>query len=325
MRRSAAIMIAAAALVALICSGVVLAGTTQKTKRLVTISVSGQPTWLAAPLLLAQDKGIFAKRNLEVNYTVLSPAARFAGLIGGSLQIIDCPLVNMLQGQEAGFKFSVIAPQAGTRRGLSAVMVKKDSPIKRPKDLEGKTLAIASTRGTQEMADRQQLSKLGVDQSKVNYIAVPTSGMVAALQQGRVDAADLTQPFLAEAQITGQFRTLYDSFLAYGPYGSFLAQYCTTQGYVNDHADIVRDFTAAIVEANRYAARHSRETKLILRKVNPALTESEALRGVIGTYPTAIYTKQLQKNFDMAARFGLTAQKHTVAEVLWSGAPRKNK
>ena len=73
-------------------------------------------------------------------------------------------------------------------------------------------IALNAVRSQQELQNRAWLQSRGVDLSKITYVVVPLAGMQAALEQGRVDAADFTnsgKPGLAITNFEGEMIGLY--------------------------------------------------------------------------------------------------------------------
>ncbi len=96
-----------------------------------------------------------------------------------------------------------------------ALFVNADSPVKSPKDLEGKTLGSNSLSDMNSIAMLAWLAQRGVDTSTLKQIEVPPSASLAALEQIRIAAATVNEPFLSAAVATGKVRILgypYDAF-----------------------------------------------------------------------------------------------------------------
>src|SRR5699024_144919 len=87
--------------------------------------------------------------------------------------------------------------------GMQTLWVAKDSGIESLEDLveNGGSIAVASVGGFQELLTREALVQAGLDDSKVEFIGVSPTEMIAALERGDVAAAGLTPPSRAGALI----------------------------------------------------------------------------------------------------------------------------
>ena len=101
----------------------------------------------------------------------------------------------------------IVAPgtfvEGDPEKDFSAIIVAKDSDIRAPKDLEGKTLAVNTLKNVAEVTARASLEKQGVDTSKIELTEVDFPDMTAAVEQGRVDAAFAIEPFVTQATAGG--------------------------------------------------------------------------------------------------------------------------
>ncbi|MFH8346425.1 ABC transporter substrate-binding protein [Streptomyces sp. NPDC018045] len=97
----------------------------------------------------------------------------------------------------ANSKFKVIAATHGSAAG-EAVLVKKDSPITRPAQLKGKSIAVAqgSSAHYQIIAS---LKKAGLTPKDVTLNRLQPADALAAFSRGRVDAWAVWDPYTSQA------------------------------------------------------------------------------------------------------------------------------
>ncbi len=93
----------------------------------------------------------------------------------------------------------------------SAIVVKKDSPIKEPGDLAGKTVAIPGHSTVQDFLLQKALLKFKVDPQNVSTIVLKPPEMIGALQTGQIDAFIAWEPYPAKALTMGVGRVLLAS------------------------------------------------------------------------------------------------------------------
>lgn len=98
----------------------------------------------------------------------------------------------------------------GHRDG-SALMVRKDSPIRTMEDLRGKTIAVPNRFSNQRLLVYKGLKDRGMKLSDVKLVEMPPPDMPAALYAGAVDAIISGEPFMAQTELDGYGRVLYQA------------------------------------------------------------------------------------------------------------------
>lgn len=95
----------------------------------------------------------------------------------------------------------------GHRNG-SGITVKKDSEINVPADLKGKKIGIPAKISTHAAILDQWLRSGGLSIKDVITRSIAPPNMIDALEQNRIDAFIVAEPFCAKAEIEGKGRTL---------------------------------------------------------------------------------------------------------------------
>lgn len=94
-----------------------------------------------------------------------------------------------------------------------ALIVKEGSPIKEPKDIEGKTMGISSGTAMKSLFDAMAAAN-GVDVSKVEFLNYDNAAALSMLSEGRVDAIidvpDIVKPRLDERGVPSRAIYLRD-------------------------------------------------------------------------------------------------------------------
>ncbi len=98
----------------------------------------------------------------------------------------------------------------GHRDG-SALMVRKDSSIFRMEDLRGKTIAVPNRFSNQRLLIYKGLKDRGMTLDDVKLLEMPPPDMPAALYAGAVDAVISGEPFMAQTELDGYGRVLYQA------------------------------------------------------------------------------------------------------------------
>jgi NitT/TauT family transport system substrate-binding protein len=139
-----------------------------------------------AGFTMAREKGFYTDAGLDVAITAGKGSASTAQLVASKASQIgfaDGYVVG--NGIAKGMAIKTVG--SIFRRNPSAVMVFADSPIKTPKDLEGKTVAISA--GSAVIQQFPAFCKgAGVDATKVQIVNIDPAGIGPALITDKVDA-----------------------------------------------------------------------------------------------------------------------------------------
>jgi len=167
----------------------------------------GQAVAQVSPVWIAQDAGIFAKSNLEVDSRVAAATTGMAALLSGDLNFHIGGGSEMLNGVANGADLVAIANLAPK----SALRFEVAPSIKTDKDLVGKKLGITRIGSATHSASRTLLQKIGLDPDKdVTFVQLDTTANVtAAMLSGNIQAALCTPPECLKVEAAG-YRPMYD-------------------------------------------------------------------------------------------------------------------
>jgi len=140
-----------------------------------------------APLWIARDKGIFRDERIDPEVTYIQGNVRVVqSLVAGETQFGIAGSAGAVSARAAGEDVIIIAVPMNR---LDYTFVSRQ-PINKPADLAGKKVGIGAVGGSDEVATRIALEKLGVNLSSVTMLTVGGSAeRLAALRVGSVDAA----------------------------------------------------------------------------------------------------------------------------------------
>ena len=121
-------------------------------------------------------------------------------LMAGRIQAayMLAPLVMDLSTKKIPVKIVALGHRSG-----AVIMVRKDSPYRKFKDLTGKRVAIPSRFAVDLLFLRKMLKQEGMTQDQIELIEMPPPDMPAALYAKAVDAYCTGEPFGAAAQKAG--------------------------------------------------------------------------------------------------------------------------
>jgi NitT/TauT family transport system substrate-binding protein len=265
--RTSTLLAAGAAALALVVAG--CGGDDKSSSGPTTLSVQLLPVGDVAPVYLGVKKGFFADENLKLSIHQSEGGAEVIPLVtSGSARIGSSNIPSLLIAASKGLPIQIVAPGGrGPRKGgtgdVVAIMVRKNSPIRSPKDLEGKSIAVNNVKSISDVLTSAALAKHGVDPSKVKYLEVPIPAMLGALEQGHVDAAYVPSPFKTQGERSGAYRSVMFPMSDTRP-GLIGAAYFAAKDWASKNPDVLRRFRSALRKSDDYAAAHPAENRQVL-------------------------------------------------------------
>ena len=281
------------------------------------------PDNATTPVLYAISAGIYKKYGITVEMTLVgSGSAAAAAVAGGSLDIGKTSAIGTIAMISKGLPFTAIGALGhyDSAKPVYALVVPAESPIKTPKDLEGKTFASLSLFDQSTIATQMWLDQHGVDRTTVKYAEVPPSATLAAMEQKRIDASTVYEPFYTAMTAGGKARVIGYPMDAIAKRFPDTLMFATT-AWVDAHKDVVDKFLHATQEASIYVAAHEAETAPLLAafvKMDPTTAT--------GHYPgrgVALTAPDLQPVIDAAAKFKAIPKSFPAQDMIYAGALKK--
>lgn len=269
-----------------------------------TLRVTVVPNDDVTPLLYAMQSGMFRKAGLEIELTrSTSGAAIAAAVAGGSYDIALASMMALVTGHVRGLGFTLVAPSLLALAGdLSTLMVVPvDSPVRSPRDLSGKLIAVASIRDLNWLSCHTMVDADGGKSETCKFVELPQPAVPAALDQGRIDAAVLISPTLDRALATGRVRSLGSPFDSIAKRFS-TAEWFAMRDYVERNREVVDRFARVMLAATVYSNAHHAETAPLIiafTGLDPALA-GQLHRGTLAEY---LDPRDVQPPIDAAARY----------------------
>jgi NitT/TauT family transport system substrate-binding protein len=169
-------------------------------------------TATVSPYTIAKKLGYFAEEGLDVDYVPSDGSVQAAQITGaGTAEYGIATAEGVVAAAGRGTDMGVIFVYMVYHEPIFGLAVKKDSPVRSPRDLKGKTIGVASMGSAGLTAAKAMLHEEGVDPEKdANYVAVGIGAVAGkALEDGRVDALALWDEQYAILQTLGlNFREL---------------------------------------------------------------------------------------------------------------------
>lgn len=282
-----------------------------------TITVVAPLVANVLPLYYAQRAGLFDKANLDIKIDAIgSGAAAAAAVAGGAADIGGSNVQTLIQGHARGLPFTIVAPGAeyDERRPSVELLVLNASAIRRPAQLAGASIGVASLQDAFVLGLNAWLANLGIDRSTLHFIETPQSALLALLQQKRVDAILVSQPRLAEALASGMTRAIGKPYDAIAKH-FLISTWFSTTTWVAAHPEAAKRFSAAIAQADVYADKHWDEMLPIISDYTKLPVEQ--LKTVVpDTFGASVPPAYVQPMIDVAVRFKLIDRAFPASEII---------
>ncbi|MFC9316989.1 ABC transporter substrate-binding protein [Streptomyces nigra] len=229
-----------------------------------TVKVGLIPIVDVAPLYLGQKKGFFKEQGLELEFTTAQGGAAIVpGVASGQFQFGFSNVTSLMVAQSNGVPVKAVANGIASTgepgEDFGALMVEKGSPLKSPKELEGRKVAINTLKNINETAVRASVRSAGGDPDEVEFVELPFDQMPAALDKGQIDAAMVVEP--ATATIKNQDGVEIASPLVDVAPDLTVALYFTSKQYAERNPEVVEKFQKAAAQSLAYADAHPDEAR----------------------------------------------------------------
>jgi NitT/TauT family transport system substrate-binding protein len=263
-------------------------------------------------------KGFFKKHGLDVTVkTAAGGAAIIPAVVSGDVQFGGSNVVSVLLGATKGLPIKLVAPgtfgPASKKADWSAILVKGDSPIRSPKDLEGKTIAVNTLNNVATETARAALENLGVDATRVKYTEIDFPDMLAALQQGRVDAAFEIEPFVTAGLNQGD-RRIVSPYYDTKP-GLQIGTYVASEKYVQENPDVVKAFQAGLADTARFVSSQPDAFRKVLA--------AEGIKGAqdirLPTWKPQVDMASLKTHASLMQKFDMISEQPPIKDLVSTG------
>jgi NitT/TauT family transport system substrate-binding protein len=288
-------------------------------EELTPIKVGILPIAGLAPLWYGIEQGYFAEEGLDVTTEIGQGGAQLApAVLNGDYQFAVGEYLSIMQARENDVGIQVVANLTNgadaADQAINAVLVAPDSGIEAAEDLAGKTVALNSLGGMDEVALRSILDGKGVDPASVEFVEVPFPDMDAAVESGEVDAAAQLEPFITlgeQAGLVNLFDPFYEA-IPDMPLGLFFG----SEEWLDENPDLAEAFVRALdrsIEASSDAEA--------MKEVIVANTETDAELAdqiALDRWVADIDRDKLRTVGELATQYGALEAEPDLDDLIWT-------
>jgi NitT/TauT family transport system substrate-binding protein len=283
-----------------------------------TLKVGVIPIADVAPLYLGMKNGFFDEVQLKIDPQLAEGGAAITpAVLSGDFQIGFSNTISLLIAASQDLPVQIISQGvlAGKteEEAWADLLVLKDGPIKEPKDLEGKTIAVNTLKNICEVTIKASLEQEGVAVDKLKFAEVPFPDMNPALEAGRVDGACVVEPFVSQGK-AGKARGIDPFYVRTAP-DLTVATYFTSTQYAEQNGDVVDRFVDAMNKSLTYAQSHPDEVRQVLldyTEIPPEAVEQIKLP----VWRPDLNEPTIEKLSELSLKYGLIEEQPDLDELI---------
>ena len=235
-------------------------------KKKLTIAVGGKSLFYYLPLTIAERQGYFKDEGLEVEIPDFAGGAKaLQALVGGSADMVSGAFEHTINMQAKKQPIRAIVLQANYSSIVLVMPKDKAAKYKSGKDLKGLKIGVTAPGSSTNMFVNNLLAKDGLKPNDVSIVGVgASSGAVAAMEKGELDAMSNLDPVISQLESTGKFVAVADSRTERGMQEIYGGDYLASCIYVNEdfikkNPNTTQAVANAMVRANRWIAKSTPE------------------------------------------------------------------
>lgn len=214
-------------------------------------------------IYLADRLGYFDGTSTRPNYVGKIAAPQIIPLVGtGDIHFGSRMVPLVISAIAAGADMKVIAAGSKTLQEAPHMkyFVRKDSGIRTPKDLEGKTIGFNSFGACAEFVSKTYFREHGADVNKINFLVVPDNQGEQAVIGRNVDLAIIHPPHSGGAEANPELQRLWTDYDLDRGLGG-MAPYSVNGKFARENPQAVRDVVTAIAKAGNWVNANTDEAR----------------------------------------------------------------
>jgi NitT/TauT family transport system substrate-binding protein len=269
-----------------------------------TVTVDAVPSPDATGLYVAQYLGYFKDQGLTVN---IQPATNGDTIIndmaGGKVDMVEASYVSFIEAQEnyvdesvshpsytspsyerMAANLDVFADGSELTQDYQGLFVPADSWVKSISQLKGQTIAIDTTGGVGYVMIASALLAAGIQPNAVKWAVMPFQDMIGALNEGKISAAYLPEPYNSIDSENYGLTSLSD--LDVGLTADFpMEGYAATKAWAQKNPNTLTAFYRALEQGQEIADTNRQVAEEATEEFIPGLTAKIASILTLETYP----------------------------------------
>ena len=224
-----------------------------------TLAVGGKNLLYYLPLTIAESLGYFKAEGLDVTIADFAGGSRaLQAVVGGSADVVSGAFEHTLNMQAKGQKLRAFVLQGRAPQVVLGVNPKTMPNYKSVADLKGKKIGVTAPGSSTNVMANFVLAKAGLKPSDVSIIGVgASSGAVAAMKAGQIDAISNLDPVITLLQRAGDLKIISDTRIvaeADRVFGGPMPAGClyAPQAFIDKNPSTTQALANAMVRADKW-------------------------------------------------------------------------
>ena len=179
----------------------------------VHIAVGGKSALYYLPLTLTERLGYFKDEGLNVRISDFPGGSRsLQAVVGGSADVVSGAYEHTINMQSKGQMFRAFVLSGAAPQLTVGIATAKAANYRSPKDLKGLKIGVSAPGSSTNMVANFLLAQGGLKPTDVSIVGVGAgAGVIAALDQGRVDVLSQTDPAMTILEKEGKIKIIAET------------------------------------------------------------------------------------------------------------------
>ena len=282
------------------------------------LKLGALPANVAAAAMFGIDMGFFKKHDLDVDVQYFNNGATItSAILSGSLDVGLVDIISVASAHARGLPVVYLAPAMINSEKVPTygIIVRNDSPIREPKDLTGKIVAVNGLKNVSQIPIAAWIDNNGGDSNAVKWVEIGIPVMGATLDRGTVDAISPSEPFFSETLKAGTDRPIFMSRNAVAP-AYLLSGWIATRDWIDKNPALAQRFSLAVREINDWTNKNPGPSAVVLSKYTKVpVADIEHMHR--GTFPTTFDAGLVQPIIDAAVKYGVLTKSFPASEIIY--------
>jgi len=268
------------------------------------VRVAALPIAETGALWAAIDAGIFAEHGLDIDVVPAQGGAQaIPALLSGDIDFAIGQPMGPIRAALQDLGVVIVSNYASSHADgpdVNSVVALGASGIKGPADLAGKRVSVNSIGAAGDLTIRKAVDDAGGDSSTIQFVEVGFPDVKAQLEAGNIDAGWAPDPFRGLV-VSGGGVDVVSPYQATIPGLTVLTNF-TTQQKLDSDPQLVKDYTAAMVEAQKHATDNEDAVRAAIVK-NLEIPEAAAAGITLPTFTSDLSGAGIEKLAALAVQY----------------------
>lgn len=224
-----------------------------------SIAVGGKNLFYYLPLTVAEELGYFKQEGLDLTIFDFAGGSRaLQAVVGGSADVVSGAFEHTINMQSKGQRMRAFVLQGLAPQIVLGVNPKTMPNFKGVADLRGKKIGVTAPGSSTNVLANYVLASAGLKPSDVSFVGVgASSGAVAAMRSGQIDAISNLDPVISLLARSGDLKIVVDTRKpaeAERVFGGPMPAGClyAPQTFLDRNPNTAQAMANAIVRANKW-------------------------------------------------------------------------